>query len=101
MIEYKASKELDVSVAKICEYCITRDEQLLKHRQFSDAQRTAMYNRQKGICPDCGKHFLKNQMQAHHIVAWYNGGITDLSNGVMLDSEWHIKRHTNSSVENS
>lgn len=101
LIEYKASKELDVSVAKICEYCITRDEQLLKHRQFSDAQRTAMYNRQKGICPDCGKHFLKNQMHAHHIVAWYNGGITDLSNGVMLDSECHIKRHANPSLENS
>ena len=35
LIEFKASKELDVSVAKITEYCITRDEKLLKHRQFS------------------------------------------------------------------
>ncbi len=91
--DYRGSRELDVSVAKICEYCITRDEKLLKSRQFSEAQRTALYNRQKGICPDCGNHFLKNNMQAHHITPWYNGGLTDLSNGVMLCEECHRQRH--------
>ena len=96
LIEFKASKELDVSVAKITEYCITRDEKLLKHRQFNEAQRTALYNRQKGICPDCGQHYLKADMHAHHIVPWYNGGITDLSNGVMLCKECHTSRHANS-----
>lgn len=93
LIEFKASKELDVSVAKIVEYCVTRDEKLLKHRQFSEAQRTTLYNRQKGICPDCNQHFLKAEMHAHHLVPWYNGGITDLSNGVMLCKECHITRH--------
>ena len=93
LIGYKAAKELDISVAKICEYCITRDEQLLKHRQFNDAQRTTLYNRQKGICPDCGKHFIKTAMHAHHIVPWYNGGITELTNGVMLCKECHTQRH--------
>lgn len=93
LIDFKASKELDVSVAKIVEYCITRDEKLLKHRQFSEAQRTALYNRQKGICPDCGKHHLKADMHAHHIVPWYNGGMTDMSNGVMLCKECHAQRH--------
>ena len=96
LIEFKASKELDVSVAKITEYCITRDEKLLKHRQFSEAQRSTLYNRQKGICPDCGQHYLKSDMHAHHIVPWYNGGITDLSNGVMLCKECHTLRHANS-----
>ena len=93
LIDFKATKELDVSVAKIVEYCITRDEKLLKHRQFSEAQRTALYNRQKGICPDCGTHFLKAEMHAHHIVPWYNGGMTDMSNGVMLCKECHNQRH--------
>ena len=93
LIDFKASKELDVSVAKIVEYCITRDDKLLKHRQFSEAQRTALYNRQKGICPDCGKHHLKADMHAHHIVPWYNGGLTDMSNGVMLCKECHAQRH--------
>lgn len=93
LIEFKASKELDVSVGKIVEYCITRDENLLKHRAFSEAQRTTLYSRQKGICPDCGKHFIKADMHAHHIVPWYSGGVTELANGVMLCKNCHTKRH--------
>ena len=71
LIEFKATNELTASVAKITEYCITRDEKLLKPRQFSDAQRSTLYTRQKGICPDCGEHFVKAEMHAHHIVPWY------------------------------
>jgi len=89
----KANKELDISVAKICEYCITRDENLLKQKAFNDYQRSTMYNEQKGICPDCGKHFLKDEMDAHHIIPWYNGGRTELDNGVMLCKECHRQRH--------
>ena len=96
LIEFKGTKELDVSTAKIVEYCITRDDKLLKHRQFSEAQRSTLYNRQKGICPDCGQHYLKADMHAHHIVPWYNGGITDLTNGVMLCKNCHTNRHANS-----
>ena len=96
LIEFKASKELDISVAKIIEYCITRDEKLLKHRQFNEAQRSALYNRQKGICPDCGQHCLKADMHAHHIIPWYNNGVTELSNGVMLCKTCHTVRHANS-----
>ena len=91
--DFKASKELDVSIAKIIEYCITRDESLLKHRKFNEAQRTALYNRQKGICPKCGNHKLKVDMEAHHIVPWYNGGITELENGVMICKDCHKAGH--------
>ena len=91
--DYQASKELDVSMAKIVEYCITRDENLLKARAFSNSQRTALYNRQKGICPDCGKHFVIGDMHAHHVIPWYNGGLTELNNGVMLCKECHKQRH--------
>ena len=93
LMEAKATKELDISVAKICEYCISHDDTLLKHRAFNEAQKTTLYNRQKGICPDCGKHFLKSEMHAHHIVPWYNGGLTELDNGVMLCKECHTQRH--------
>lgn len=91
--DYQASKELDVSMAKIVEYCITRDENLLKARAFSNSQRAALYNRQKGICPDCGKHFVIGDMHAHHVIPWYNGGLTELNNGVMLCKECHKQRH--------
>ena len=93
LIAARANKELDISVAKICEYCITRNDDLLKQRAFNDYQRVTMYNRQKGICPDCGNHFLKDEMHAHHIVPWYNGGRTELDNGVMLCEECHRQRH--------
>lgn len=93
LMDCKASKELDVSVAKIVEYCITQDKTLLKHRAFSETQRTALYNRQKGICPDCNEHYMKSEMHAHHIIPWYNGGLTELSNGVMLCKECHNQRH--------
>lgn len=93
LIGAKVNKELDVSIAKICEYCITRDENLLKQRAFNDYQRMKMYNDQKGICPDCGKHFPKDKMHAHHIIPWYNGGRTELDNGVMLCEDCHRQRH--------
>ena len=89
LLDFKASKELDVSVAKIIEYCITRSEKLLKHRAFSEVQRTTLYNRQNGICPKCGKHFLKSEMEAHHKIPWRNGGLTELNNGVMLCKACH------------
>lgn len=93
LMDFKATKELDVSVAKIVEYCITRDENLLKHRAFNDVQRTALYNRQKGFCAHCGQHFLKNEMEAHHKIPWYNGGLTELSNGEMICKECHTQAH--------
>lgn len=93
LMGFKASKELDVSVAKICEYCITRNEKLLKHRAFSEAQRLTMYRRQNGVCPDCKEHFNINNMDAHHIIPWYNNGVTELANGVMLCKPCHTKRH--------
>ena len=93
LIDFKASNELDVSMAKIVEYCITRDEKLLKHKHFNDAQRTSLYNNQKGICPDCNQHYLKADMHAHHIIPWYKGGITEKSNGVMLCKKCHTQRH--------
>jgi hypothetical protein len=96
LIARKEANELDVSMAKIIEYCITRDEKLLKHRQFNDVQRTTLYNRQKGICPDCGQYFSKADMHAHHIIPWYGGGRTELENGVMLCKKCHTSRHANS-----
>lgn len=93
LIEFKSTKELDVSVAKIIECCITKDEKLLKPRAFSDVQKTAMYNKQEGICPICGQHYRKPDMQAHHIIPWYDNGITEISNGVLLCNDCHKALH--------
>ena len=89
----KKTGELTSTVAKIVEYCITGNEQLLSHRAFTTGQRTVLYKRQNGICPDCGEHFIIEKMDAHHIQSWRSGGVTVLDNGVMLCKECHHKRH--------
>ena len=93
LVESKALKVLNISTAKMVEYCFSRDESLLTLRGFNDTQRLAMYNKQQGICPDCGGHFKMNKMHAHHIVSWENGGTTELENGVMLCENCHKQRH--------
>lgn len=93
LFDAKTLKELTCTKAAIVEYCITGNEQLLTHREFSDAQRKLLYNRQNGICPDCGQPFAMSDMHAHHIKSWRQGGITEPSNGVMLCTECHHNRH--------
>ncbi len=93
LIDAKASKELDISIAKIVEYCFSGDDTLLKHRAFSDIQKRSLYTTQKGCCKDCGKPFDLKDLHAHHIIPWYNGGTTDLANGVLLCKECHTQRH--------
>ncbi len=96
LIEDRAEKRLDVGMAKIIEYCVTRDGKLLKSRRFNDFQKKTMYNRQNGICPDCGQPFDIKKMQAHHIIPWWDERCTtDLDNGVMLCKDCHTTRHAN------
>ncbi|TMC49248.1 MAG: DUF262 domain-containing protein [Chloroflexi bacterium] len=65
-------------------YVLTRDERYLAIRAFTPAQRRAAYERQKGICPVCGKHFEYEGMEADHITPWSKGGKTDAANCQML-----------------
>jgi len=80
-------------MGKVLQYCVTRDETLLKHRSFSEAQKSTMYNRQNGICPVCGERFKRGEMEAHHLVSWRKGGITDLENGFMWCKNCHKNYH--------
>lgn len=91
--QYKDEGELDVSISKIVEFTISKDEKLLKPRAFTPAMRNVLYNRQKGYCGECGKHFELKDMQAHHIIPYYNGGKTILENGVLLCKECHKQKH--------
>ena len=76
-------------------YVLTRDEKHLSIRQFTDAQKVAAYERQKGLCANktrCltpgnsnGKRvFAIEEMEADHITPWSKGGKTDLANCQML-----------------
>lgn len=60
------------------------EERRLSIRAFNVKDKTTAYERQKGICPVCGKHFELKEMEADHIKAWSDGGRTTLDNCQML-----------------
>ena len=78
----------DVTKKKgIYPYVLTRKEKYLNIRVFTQSQKRELYERQKGICPVCKKHFAISEMEADHITPWHQGGKTALDNGQMLCKE--------------
>ncbi len=59
-------------------------------RMFTCAQRIALVERDGG-CAKC--HAPPEHCEAHHIRWWEQGGLTDLSNGVMLCTRCHHDIH--------
>ena len=68
----------------IYEYVLTGKEKFLSLRAFSDSQKRQAYERQDGICPNCGEHYEIEQMEGDHHKPWSLGGKTDDDNCVML-----------------
>lgn len=71
-------------ISGIYEYLLGGDEKHLSIRAFSSKMVRAAYERQKGICPKCGKHFEIDGMQADHITPWSKGGKTTADNCQLL-----------------
>ena len=65
-------------------YILTRNEKHLNIRAFTESQKRAAYEKQNGICKNCGKHFELNEMEADHITPWHSGGQTLNENCQML-----------------
>lgn len=68
----------------IYEYVLTRNEKFLNIRAFTEKQKREAYERQKGICKKCKKHFEIEEMEADHIKPWHEGGKTVSENCQML-----------------
>ncbi|MBZ9602613.1 HNH endonuclease family protein [Phyllobacterium chamaecytisi] len=93
------SKKLDAEVTRlmldedverkkgIYSYLLDGKEKHLSIRAFSPAMRREAYERQRGLCPDCGKHFEHEAMEADHVTPWHEGGKTTASNCQMLCME--------------
>ncbi|WP_075116830.1 HNH endonuclease, partial [Pseudomonas aeruginosa] len=58
----------------IYEYVLDGQERHLNLRAFSEKQKREAYDRQKGVCVKCGKHFEFEGMEADHITPWHEGG---------------------------
>ena len=68
----------------VYEYLLSGDERKLNIRAFSDKMKREAYERQKGVCVKCKKHFDFEQMQGDHIIPWAKGGKTTAENCQML-----------------
>lgn len=73
----------------IYSYILTNDERHLSIRTFTDSQKRAAYEKQKGICPLCKgdnkkKKWEYDEMEGDHITPWSEGGKTSPENLQML-----------------
>lgn len=90
------AEKLEVEVARLMQdedvtkksgiypYVLTEDERHLSIRAFNDKMKREAYERQKGICIKCQKHFGIDEMEADHITPWHEGGKTTAENCQML-----------------
>jgi len=89
----KLMQDEDVTNKKgIYWYVLNRKEKHLNIRAFSDNQKREAYERQKGICPICKKHFDISEMEADHIKPWHEGGKTSAENCQMLCKDDNRKK---------
>jgi hypothetical protein len=68
----------------IYEYVLNNNDKHLNIRVFTPNQKREAYEKQKGICPKCEKHFELSEMEADHITPWSLGGKTNSNNCQML-----------------
>lgn len=68
-------------------YILDGKEKNLNIRAFSKNQKREAYERQKGKCRVCKKHFEIDEMEADHITPWHEGGKTSAKNCQMLCRE--------------
>lgn len=76
----------------IYSYVLTRQERSLSIRAFTPNMKREAYERQKGICPVCKKHFEIEEMEADHITPWHEGGKTIAKNCQMLYKECNRRK---------
>ena len=73
-------------------YVLTRQEKYLSVRTFDPRMKRTAYEKQKGFCKKCGKHFELEQMEADHITPWSKGGKTLAENCQMLCKDCNRKK---------
>ena len=69
-----------------------KDLKLLNLRAFDEPTKRAQYEKQKGICPMCGRKFDYEEMHGDHKIAWVHGGKTVPENCQMLCGECNLKK---------
>jgi hypothetical protein len=73
-------------------YVLTRQEKYLSIRAFTDKMKREAYEKQKGICKKCKKHYEIEEMEADHRTPWIEGGKTSSENLQMLCKECNRRK---------
>lgn len=73
-------------------YVLTRQEKYLSVRAFDNRMKRTAYEKQQGICPQCGGSFAFDDMEADHITPWSKGGKTLAENCQMLCRECNRRK---------
>jgi len=76
----------------IIPYVLTGDERCLDLRAFPEDIKLAVWEKQKHICPLCGKEFDFELMEGDHITPWRDGGLTVIENCQMLCIECNRRK---------
>lgn len=83
----------DVTSKKgIYEYLLTGKEKKLSIRDFRPNEKRTAYEKQKGLCARCHKHFDFCEMHADHIIPWAKGGKTIPENCQMLCRDCNLDK---------
>lgn len=83
----------DISNHKgVYEYILDGKEKHLNIRAFDNRMKRLAYEKQKGICAKCLKHFEIDEMEADHITPWHLGGPTTADNCQMLCKECNRRK---------
>ena len=78
----------DVTAKKgIYPYVLDGKESHLNVRAFTAQMKREAYERQEGICAECGEAFELEEMEADHVTPWHEGGKTEAGNCQMLCRE--------------
>ena len=69
-----------------------KQREIERQYQEREKQKREAYERQKGICPICNKHYEFAQMHGDHIKPWHAGGKTVPENLQMLCRDCNLKK---------
>ena len=78
--------------AGIIPFVLTGDERYLDLRAFPEDIKLAAWEKQKHICPHCGKEYDYEFMEGDHITPWREGGRTVIENCQMLCRECNRRK---------
>ena len=79
----------------IYKFILTGDIRILDERKFKDNIKLRVHEKQESKCKICQESFELIEMEADHIIPWYDNGETIESNCQMLCSPCHHRKTTN------